>query len=1087
MIEKEDNDFFQIPDSVVNIINYAKKDNQKVLDLSREKTGEYKFQYIPKGVFECKQLESLILSGHLLDSIPEEISELSNLKTIDLSFNRFSEIPHYLIQLKKLTAINLNNNKINDIPPWIKDISNLTELRLKSNYINEIHKCLGLMSNLRVLEIGGFQNELNDEFKWLGNLENLTSLSLRRCGLTKFPDSILKLKNLDTLNLEENKLTTLPQNIDRLNNLEKLDLSTNRISTIPEAISQLHKLRSLSLENNGLKCIPDFMKSMVELEQLDISYNRLEVLPEWISRFNNLKLLGLGCCELSILPDWITQLGNLENLLLDNNHFKDFPLEVLNLSKLKYLHLGDNQLTFIPNEIYQLSNLESLILYRNNLEVLPESMAYLKKIKTLLLWNNKLKVVPQFIYDMPLLEVVSFSNDSTTEDSRNNNEIRELSTQILKMENIKTFELNGNPMESPPLEVVKNGIHQIKNFFRQINLEGKDYLYEAKLLIIGEGGSGKTSLARKINNPDCCLPSEKDTTEGIDVVRWNFSMDNGQPFRVNIWDFGGQEIYHATHQFFLTKRSFYVLVADNRKEDTDFYYWLNAVQLLSENSPLLIINNEKGDRHKNVNEKQIRAEFSNVEAILNCNFATNRGLELLIDKIKHHIKLLPHIGSPLPKTWIKVRQKLEQDKRNYIDLDKYLHICEQNGFINLKDKLQLSSYLHDIGVCLHFQEDPILKKIIILKSRWGTDAVYKVLDNNKVVGNLGVFNKDDLAEIWSDDEYNNMQDELLQLMINFKLCYYVPESKNTYIAPQLLTEDQPNYDWNIENNLFLRYRYDFMPKGMVSRLIVAMHPLIYGQKMVWKKGVILEKAETKAEIIEYYSKREIRIKVAGKHKRDMMVIVEYELDKINDSYKGLSYSKMIPCNCEKCRGLQEPHFYEYKILQEFIAARQDLIQCLKSYKMVPVDSLIINEKSNKTFNNEIDDMDGKIVINGNVKQLYIEQTSRGGNVLDNKSEQNAKKNNAWSNGLFYLFTFIIVITGLGVLARTIPVYLFSVVVIAGIIVIPIIGALQLRNDDRLSEKTFIELIKVFAGQLPLIDRIMNKNKNNEKNDKHIST
>jgi hypothetical protein len=26
-------------------------------------------------------------------------------------------------------------------------------------------------------------------------------------------------------------------------------------------------------------------------------------------------------------------------------------------------------------------------------------------------------------------------------------------------------------------------------------------------------------------------------------------------FRVNIWDFGGQQIYHATHQFFLTKRS----------------------------------------------------------------------------------------------------------------------------------------------------------------------------------------------------------------------------------------------------------------------------------------------------------------------------------------------------------------------------------------------------------------------------------------------------------------------------------------------------------------------------------------------------
>ena len=82
-------------------------------------------------------------------------------------------------------------------------------------------------------------------------------------------------------------------------------------------------------------------------------------------------------------------------------------------------------------------------------------------------------------------------------------------------------------------------------------------------------------------------------------------MENGQPFRVNIWDFGGQEIYHATHQFFLTKRSLYVLVADTRKEDTDFYYWLNAVELLSDNSPLLIVKNEKQDRHREINERPV--------------------------------------------------------------------------------------------------------------------------------------------------------------------------------------------------------------------------------------------------------------------------------------------------------------------------------------------------------------------------------------------------------------------------------------------------------------------------------------------------
>ena len=57
-------------------------------------------------------------------------------------------------------------------------------------------------------------------------------------------------------------------------------------------------------------------------------------------------------------------------------------------------------------------------------------------------------------------------------------------------------------------------------------------------------------------------------------------------FQVNIWDFGGQEIYHATHQFFLTRRSVYILVCDDRKEDTDFFYWLQVVELLRDMNAL---------------------------------------------------------------------------------------------------------------------------------------------------------------------------------------------------------------------------------------------------------------------------------------------------------------------------------------------------------------------------------------------------------------------------------------------------------------------------------------------------------------------
>jgi hypothetical protein len=109
---------------------------------------------------------------------------------------------------------------------------------------------------------------------------------------------------------------------------------------------------------------------------------------------------------------------------------------------------------------------------------------------------------------------------------------------------------------------------------------------------------------------------------------------------------------------------------------------------------------------------------------------------------------------------------------------------------------------------------------------------------------------------------------------------------------------------------------------------------------VWKSGVILEKDRTRAEVVEYYGKREIKIRVAGQYRKELMTIVTYELDRIHASYRRLKFSKLIPCNCEKCRHGQEPHFYPFEILRNFIENRQELIQCQKGFQMVNVRGLI---------------------------------------------------------------------------------------------------------------------------------------------------
>lgn len=636
-------------------------------------------------------------------------------------------------------------------------------------------------------------------------------------------------------------------------------------------------------------------------------HERLSELPEEVFELSWLKTLNLRGNKLNTLPDSITRLQNLSTLYLSHNKLSSLPESITQLRNLTSLELIGNQLVTLPESITQLQNLTSLNLGFNELGTLPESITRLQNLTSLYLRGNRLITLSESIAQLP---------------------------------NLTDFGVEMNPLIHPPIEIASKGIEAIREYFRQIRQEGVDYLYEAKLLILGEGGAGKTTLANKLLDANYTLRDEKSTT-GVDVLKWSFPIEGDRQFTANIWDFGGQEIYHATHQFFLTRRSLYALVADTRKEDTDFYYWLNVAELLSGGSPLLIIKNEKQDRQREINERLLKGQFDSLRGVLATNLATNRGLEEVKEEIKHYIKKLPHIGSPLPKTWVRVREHLESDSRNYISLKEYLSICKENGFAETKDALQLSGYLNDIGVFLHFQDEPLLKKTVILKPKWGTDAVYKVLDNKTVIKNLGRFTRQDLDRIWDAPAYETMQDELLQLMMKFKLCYEIPTQKGTYIAPQLLTENQPEYVWEEKDNLLLRYSYEFMPKGILTQFIVVMHRYIWKQDKVWKSGVVIERDNTRAEVIEYYGRREIHARVAGPQARDFMTEVRYELQKIHDTYKRLKYDELVRCNCPACKDSQEPHFYALAKLLEFRANDQLEIQCQnKPYEMVNVLKLL---------------------------------------------------------------------------------------------------------------------------------------------------
>ncbi len=637
--------------------------------------------------------------------------------------------------------------------------------------------------------------------------------------------------------------------------------------------------------------------------------------------------------ELLAVIDEVKQSGQT-SLDLSWKQITELPEEIGQLTKLTSLSLISNRLQVLPDTIGQLTNLTGLYLNCNKIRVLPETIGQLTNLTSLGLWSNQLQTLPETIGQLTNLIELYISD----------NQLQALPEAIVKLANLTELYLSDNQFSQIPPEIVQQGGIAVRDYYRQRFEEKTDYIYEAKLLIIGKGGAGKTSLANKLIDPYYQLKLEgsetpEKSTEGIDVLRLDFDHPSGNPIRINIWDFGGQEIYHATHQFFLTKRSLYLLVADTRQDNTDFNYWLEVVELLTEASPTLIIKNEKQDRPCQINENQLRGRFSNLEKILPTNLATNRGLPAILTAVQYYIGQLPHIGKPLPKNWVRVRAALEADSRNYITQTEFLGLCDAHGFKRRTDKLQLSGYLHDLGVCLHFQDDDLLQRYVILKPEWGTTAVYKVLDTPKVRAALGHFTNEDLKIIWADEQYADMRPELLQLMKNFKLCYEIPHRLKTYIAPQLLSPNQPEYDWDNTDNLILRYHYDFMPKGMLTRFTVEMHRLI-DHELVWKDGVILSDDNARAEVIETYYKNEIRIRLFGPIKKPLLENIRYEFRQIHDSYERLRYQEFIPCNCPVCKGSQTPFSYALSQLEERLKKDRHEIECYTSYQMVNVRNLI---------------------------------------------------------------------------------------------------------------------------------------------------
>jgi internalin A len=624
----------------------------------------------------------------------------------------------------------------------------------------------------------------------------------------------------------------------------------------------------------------------------------------------------------------------------------------------------------------------------------PEHIRYLK------LSDNKLSSFPM-PENMKALEQLDLSG----------NQINDLSF-VGYLPALIRLDFDIKPVTNPPPEVVAQGFEAIQRHFKRLVEAEKekdiDFLFEAKVLLVGRTGAGKTSLRYKLRHFDEKMPAENESTRGVDVEPLVFQTPGGRTFRMNIWDFEGQQISHQTHQFFLTKRSLYVFVADQRTEEPDFDYWFHIVQLLGGESPMMVFQNEKKAPGEEIgqictyNYDRLRSSFGpflcegehkvNLDEIgQGEKHDPNQLFRFLAFQKELETRLynLPIVGTKLPRTWVDIRESIEEEasKRAHMPVDEFWTLCRKNGIENPQDQRDLSQLFHDLGIFLHFQspERPtLLSRKIILQNEWATKAVYQVLKTEWIRDrNKGHFLLADLRELWKGTDYADHAEELLELMMRFEICYKVAESE-VYIAPQLLPASPPK-DYSFAQNgdiLQLRYGYDFMPKGILTRLTVRMHPFIAsGQTLAWKDGFVLENDESMAEVIETYGKKEIQIQVAGKFKKRLLNAVIYEIDRLNSTFTFTERSqvhKLLPCTCSVCKTTEDPYFFKHKELLVWKEEDWDKVPCGKSGKPAKMNDLLAIVLEN----DEKDSFESQIIIE------MLDEISEGQKLTHSKLDDN---------------------------------------------------------------------------------------------------
>ena len=157
-----------------------------------------------------------------------------------------------------------------------------------------------------------------------------------------------------------------------------------------------------------------------------------------------------------------------------------------------------------------------------------------------------------------------------------------------------------------------------------------------------------------------------------------------------------------------------------------------------------------------------------------------RGVEELKCAIAGVAATLPEVGRSVPKSFQETWQALQEAGAAYLPLERVLAICRQHKMDAELARLFVT-ISHKLGHLIHYEHDPALRDIVVLKPDWLATAISFVLDDEVTRNeNHGIISFARLGQLWNDPkrdpEYRyspELHPLFLRLMERFDLSYKV--------------------------------------------------------------------------------------------------------------------------------------------------------------------------------------------------------------------------------------------------------------------------------------------------------------------------